>query len=134
MADRSPEIRRKRSLSVDSSESTKAYKKRLEHAPECLKECEETARPELTDEERIQNYKLALRKHIGADSGEKEITSADTPLFFVELTPMTSHRGVACKHVACTKRITRDEYRITVKPGMNNVWRSPGKRPQLLVF
>jgi hypothetical protein len=90
-----------------------------------MKHAAENPPPEPTDEDRVRSAKSALRKHIGAD---EERHSGPTVLFFIEISPYSSRRGAACNHVTCEERIKEDSYRIAVHPGMNNVYKGPGKR------
>ncbi|OCK84359.1 hypothetical protein K432DRAFT_320527 [Lepidopterella palustris CBS 459.81] len=86
-----------------------------------MKHYEDHPLPKLTDEDRIDLAKSALRNHIGI-GGERHPRIA--VLFFIELTPHSASRGAACQHVTCDDRIEEDSYRIAVHPGMN-VYQSP---------
>jgi hypothetical protein len=106
-------------------EGRERYRQR--HRDDMERFFEEYPLPELTDEDRIDQAKSALRNHIGI--GE-ERHPRNAVLFFIELAPYSTSRGAACQHITCDDRIEEDSYRIAVHPGGNNVYQSPGRADQ----
>lgn len=80
-----------------------------------------------TDEDRINNSKSSLRRHIGYASDGKGCQSRNSVLFFIELSPHSSQRGAACQLITCNDRIEEGSYRFAVYPGMRNAHKNAGR-------
>jgi hypothetical protein len=117
-------VGRKRSRFLDPEADEAEIERRRQRVLDDLKYFEENPLPKLTDEDLISSAKSDLRTHMGI--GEERPPTIEV-LFFVEVAPYSSRRGAACQFVTCDKRIKEDDYRIAVHPGMNNVYKSPGK-------
>ena len=127
MSGESSTRKRGRSTFLDNFEELdeEAKERYRQKARDQVKYFLENPLPKQTDEDRIRSAKSALRDHI---SVAKEQRSRTAVLFFIEIGPESSQRGATCQHVTCEDRIKEGSYRIAVHPGMNNVYKSPGRR------
>lgn len=115
---------RKRSRSPDPEADEAEIERLRQRAQDRRKYYQENPLPKLTDEDLISNAKSRLRTHMGI--GE-ERPPRIAVLFFIEMAPSSPQRGAACQFVTCDERIEEGDYRIAVHPGMNNVYKNPGK-------